>query len=82
MKAIAEKEVTIQKSEKTSRKLLSKEKMLSILLLVSILVIWDLLCRFGIIHELILPAPTVVLIATVGTINFWFFLYTFRDYLI
>lgn len=58
MKAISEQrqEITVAKP-----KMIKKEYVYSFLLLIGLLVSWDLLSRFGIIHELILPGPIVVM---------------------
>lgn len=54
-------------------KIIKKEYLYSLLLLIFLLILWDLLSRFGIIHELILPGPMVVLTATFELLTAPFF---------
>ena len=45
--------------------------------LIRILAIWELLSRIGVFHELILPAPSLVAVATCGIINVFILLFHF-----
>ncbi|WP_338450220.1 ABC transporter permease [Niallia oryzisoli] len=64
MKATTENQVIINKEKKTIRPFLKKETVISITLLVVLLGLWELLSRTGVFHELILPAPSLVAMAT------------------
>lgn len=74
MKATAEKQVIIRKEKKqTKRVFLKKEGWISLALLVGLLAIWELLSRIGVFHALILPAPSLVAVATVELLSSSFF---------
>lgn len=65
MKASVENQVIVGKKAEKQRKLfIKKEPLISLLLLISGLALWELLSRIGVFHELILPAPSLVAIAT------------------
>lgn len=62
MKAIYEQEQQKQKMITIAKpRFIKKEYMYSFLLLLFLLISWDLLTRFGTVHELILPGPLVVI---------------------
>ena len=74
MKATAENQVIIRKEKKqVKRVFLKKEGWISLALLVGLLAIWELLSRIGVFHELILPAPSLVAVATVELLSSSFF---------
>lgn len=60
MKAVTTREQEI-KIAKPKIKLLKIEYLLSLLLLLAILIGWELIARFNIVHELILPGPMFVI---------------------
>ncbi|RHW36705.1 ABC transporter permease [Lysinibacillus yapensis] len=64
MKATLEKADPVQSKSGFIRKIFKKEALLSIALLVLLLAAWEILSRIGVLHPLILPAPTVVFSAT------------------
>ncbi|MER2108883.1 MAG: ABC transporter permease [Solibacillus sp.] len=68
MKAVSQ---PLGKEKKT--KTFKIEPLLSVLLLVALIVIWELLTRFNIVHALILPGPFVVMQATVELLMSSFF---------
>ena len=65
MKATVENQVVVRKkTAKQSKLFIKKEPLISLLILISGLAIWELLSRIGVFHELILPAPSLVAVAT------------------
>ena len=65
MKATVENQVVVRKkTTKQSKLFIKKEPLISLLILISGLAIWELLSRIGVFHELILPAPSLVAVAT------------------
>jgi NitT/TauT family transport system permease protein len=65
MKATVENQVVVRKkTAKQSKLFIKKEPLISLLILISGLAIWELLSRTGVFHELILPAPSLVAVAT------------------
>lgn len=65
MNAVTKSEVNLKKRiANPSKPLWKKESFLSFSLLVILVGLWELLSRTGVFHELILPAPSLVLIAT------------------
>ena len=64
MKATTENRVIINQEKRAAKPFLKKETVLSIVILVVLLGLWELLSRIGVFHELILPAPSLVAVAT------------------
>lgn len=64
MKATVEQTININNAKKPSKGFWKREAVLSIVILVVLLALWELLSRIGVFHPLILPAPSLVLIAT------------------
>ena len=69
MKAIAEKPLTTVQVKKYPRIFRSKEALLSLLIFISFIAIWEILSRLGVFHVLILPAPSLVFIALADLIR-------------
>lgn len=63
MKAVAEKSIESRNIVKSERKFLKKEPILSFVILIILLALWEFLSRIGVFHQLILPAPSVVFAA-------------------
>ena len=74
MKATVENQVVVRKkTAKQSKLFIKKEPLISLLILISGLAIWELLSRIGVFHELILPAPSLVAVATWDLLTSSFF---------
>jgi NitT/TauT family transport system permease protein len=73
MKAAIEKSIPVNKPRTTQKKYVKKEAVYSILLLFSLLFLWEFLSRIGVFHPLILPAPSLVLVATFELITAGYF---------
>lgn len=73
MRTAIEKTIQRNKADKPRKTLWNKEAILSTILLVVALFLWELLCRVGVFHPLILPAPSLVLVATGELITSSFF---------
>ncbi len=64
MKATVESPMTVKQARKPFKPLWKKETGISMAILISFLLLWELLSRTGVFHELILPAPSLVAVAT------------------
>lgn len=64
MKTSIQNPVIIKKSPKKFKPLWKKETGISFAILAVFLLIWEFLSRMGVFHELILPAPSLVAVAT------------------
>lgn len=73
MKAAVEENHLMKKENKLLKKSFKKEAVLSFILLIFSLGIWEILSRIGVFHPLILPAPSLVLLATYELITSSFF---------
>lgn len=70
MKATVEKITPAEsKSGSILKKFFKKEAMLSVALLILIIGLWEILSRIGVLHPLILPAPSVVFSATIELLS-------------